>query len=145
MSNLDQIVFLVQDGQIIESPIRALHGFIDETTTPAGVGPRLHLRDGVRYEVAGASYDDLPDAEAHAIDVQNETRTRPEIHKIPTHEVWTWGVGGNCPRLLETHETLAAATESLENSWAKDLWDSPDFPVFPHREEAEKFLADCQE
>lgn len=44
MSKLDQTVFLIEDGKIIESKICDLSGYIDETTTPLGVGPRYHTR-----------------------------------------------------------------------------------------------------
>lgn len=43
-SKLDTIVYLVEDGQIVETSIRDCGGYIDETTTPQGVGPRLHVR-----------------------------------------------------------------------------------------------------
>lgn len=45
MSKLDQVVFLIEGGEIIESKIRDLDGFIDETTTPHGVAPRFHVRE----------------------------------------------------------------------------------------------------
>jgi hypothetical protein len=44
MSKIDQVVYLIEDGKIIESSIRDLSGYIDETTTPRGVGPRYHTR-----------------------------------------------------------------------------------------------------
>jgi hypothetical protein len=44
MSKLDQIVYLIDNGKIIESTIRALDGYIDETTTPHGIAPRFHVR-----------------------------------------------------------------------------------------------------
>jgi len=44
MSKLDQVVFVIENDQIVESTIRDLSGYIDETTTPAGVAPRFHVR-----------------------------------------------------------------------------------------------------
>lgn len=44
MSKLNQVVFLIEDGKIRESKIRDLDGYIDETTTPRGIGPRHHTR-----------------------------------------------------------------------------------------------------
>lgn len=45
MSKLDQVVYVIEDGKIIESRIRDLDGYIEETTTPRGVGPRYHVRE----------------------------------------------------------------------------------------------------
>lgn len=45
MSKLDQVVFIIEDTQIVESSIRDLDGYIDETTTPHGVGARYHVRE----------------------------------------------------------------------------------------------------
>jgi len=42
--SLDQIVYLVSDGEIVSAPIRDLDGFIDETTSPLGIRPRIHAR-----------------------------------------------------------------------------------------------------
>lgn len=44
MSALNQTVYLVQNGQVIETTIGECDGYIDETTTPNGVAPRLHVR-----------------------------------------------------------------------------------------------------
>lgn len=44
MSNLDDIVYIVEGGKVIESAIRDLNGFIEETTTPHGIAPKLHVR-----------------------------------------------------------------------------------------------------
>ena len=43
--SLDQVVFVVEGEKIIEDRIRNFSGYIDETTTPYGIGPRFHLRD----------------------------------------------------------------------------------------------------
>jgi len=44
MNRLDQIVHIVLLGQVVASSIRDLDGYIEETTTPRGVGPIMHLR-----------------------------------------------------------------------------------------------------
>jgi len=44
MSKIDQVVFTIEAGWVVESAIRDLSGYIDETTTPHGVAPRLHVR-----------------------------------------------------------------------------------------------------
>ena len=44
MSKIDQVVFIIEEGRVVESTIRDLSGYIDETTTPHGIAPRLHVR-----------------------------------------------------------------------------------------------------
>ena len=45
MSKLDQVVYTIENGQIVECTLRDfVDGSIDETTTPHGIGPRYHLR-----------------------------------------------------------------------------------------------------
>lgn len=44
MSKLDTIVYLIENGAVVESSIRNLDGYIDETTTPHGIAPRFHTR-----------------------------------------------------------------------------------------------------
>lgn len=44
MSALDQTVFVIANGKIVESKIRDLSGYIDETTTPYGIDTRFHVR-----------------------------------------------------------------------------------------------------
>lgn len=45
MSKIDQVVFVVTEaGTVLESAIRDLSGYIEETTTPKGVAPKLHVR-----------------------------------------------------------------------------------------------------
>lgn len=44
MSKLDQVAYIIEDGRVVESAIRDLGGYIDETTTPKGIAPRYHVR-----------------------------------------------------------------------------------------------------
>jgi hypothetical protein len=44
MRNIDQIVFVIEGQGIIEGPIRSFTGYIEETTTPLGVLPKIHVR-----------------------------------------------------------------------------------------------------
>lgn len=45
MSRLDKVVFIIENGAIVETTLRNLMDrFVDETTTPQGVGARYHLR-----------------------------------------------------------------------------------------------------
>lgn len=103
MSKLDQVVFLVEDGDIVDSKIRDLDGYIDYTTTPKGVLPRYHVRGT---------------------------------------ELWTWGVGGNNPRMIRDFDTEAEAQEALEDTFYQDFWNCSDFLAFSTREQAETFLRD---
>ena len=43
-SPLSTIVFIVENGVIIEGPISSFRGFIEETTTPRGVAAKYHVR-----------------------------------------------------------------------------------------------------
>lgn len=104
MNELDQVVFLIADAKIIESPIRDLDGYIDETTTPFGIGPRYHIRD---------------------------------------QELWSWGHGGNNPRMVSEHGSPAEALDALEKTFAYDFWNHPEFLAFTTREDATAFLLDA--
>jgi len=45
IKSLNEVVFIIKDDKtIIESSIRDLDGYVEETTTPRGVGPIMHLR-----------------------------------------------------------------------------------------------------
>ena len=44
MSKINQVVYIIEEGRVVESAIRDLSGFIDETTTPQGIAPRFHVR-----------------------------------------------------------------------------------------------------
>lgn len=44
-SPLDETVYIVEDGEIVETTIRNCdYDYIDKTTTPRGVAPRYHVR-----------------------------------------------------------------------------------------------------
>jgi len=70
MSKLDQVVFVIENGKIVESKIRDLTGFIETTTTPAGVGPTFHVREnelwtwGLNFPRKVGSFDTAAEAQA---------------------------------------------------------------------------------
>ena len=103
MSKLDQVVYIIEDGEIVESRIRDIDGYIDETTTPKGIAPRYHVRG---------------------------------------RELWTWGVGGNSPRLIREYDTEEEAQEALDETFVHDFWSNGEFLAFSTREQAETFLRD---
>lgn len=44
MSKLDRVIYVIENGQIIETTARQMSGYIEQTTTPHGVAPKYHLR-----------------------------------------------------------------------------------------------------
>lgn len=65
---------------------------VEETTSPRGVAPKLHIRvNGVCNTVCG--------------DYQNEEDC--------CIEVWTWGVGGNNPHFIQEFQTISEAEDFL--------------------------------
>ena len=98
MSKLDQVVFLVETGQIIESKIRDLSGYIDETTTPRGVGPTYHTREYPKFTIDSEDFGNREDAEQYAADKE----LTEEVVEGTSYELWTWGHQGNYPRQIST-------------------------------------------
>lgn len=141
MSKLDQVVFLIEDGKIIESKIRDLSGYIEETTTPQGVGPVFHLREYPKFTIDGQDFDRREDAEQHAADLG----LSEDIVEGISYELWSWGHQGNFPRQVQTFATEAEAQEALEETFYMDFLDCRDFFSFNSREDAEKFLAENAE
>lgn len=76
-SPLATIVFVIENGQIIEAPISAFSGFIDETTTPRGVASRFHVRGAELWTWGHAGnfpkLVSVHDTEADAIEALEET------------------------------------------------------------------------
>lgn len=74
----------------------------DETTSPRGVENRLHIRE---VEVSCDCSDEDEDGVILHEDDCNDGATE--------YQVWTWGVGGNHPRYVETFETEEEAEVSI--------------------------------
>lgn len=141
MSSLDQVVFIVENDQIIESRIRELSGYIEETTTPRGVGPAYHIRERVKFIIDGEEFDSREEAEEFAAD--NEMSE--EIVESASFELWTWGYCGSFPKRVDAFDTEEEAREALEETFYQDFWNSDKFIAFTSREEAEKFLNESAE
>ena len=62
------------------------------------------------------------------------------------NELWTWGVGGNDPALVERFDTNGEASHSLLLSFLYDLENGSDTPsIHNSLAEAEDFLADASD
>lgn len=83
-------IYVVDDTDIVETK---LYDFVmlsvDETTSPVGVMPRIH----VRHENFSCSYG-----------LRNRVNNNEG-----NYEVWTWGVKGNNPSFIEEFETREEA------------------------------------
>ena len=136
MSKLGKIVFVVDGGKIVESAIRDLSGYIDETTTPHGVAPRFHVRKVAKFSVGPEDFDSREDAECYAVDGE-------QIVEGISHQLWTWGFGGNNPKCVDRFESEDAAQAALEETFLNDFYACSIY-WFTTREEAEKALAEDQ-
>lgn len=142
MSKLDQVVFAVVDGEIIESTIRNLGGYIEETTTPHGVGPVYHVREYPKFTVDGEDFSSREDAQAFAED----NDLAEEIVEGTSYELWRWVASGNYPRKIQAFDTEAEANEALDETFYIDFCSSDKFfCTYSTREEAEKFLSEITE
>lgn len=144
MSKLDQVVFLVENNEIQEKTLRDIQDrFVEETTTPKGVGPVWHLRESQKFVVDGEDFESKEQAEARAAD--NSALNLPsEITECVSHELWSWGHNGNYPHMISQHDTVEEATEALEETFYQDYLASSDVGDFPTREAAQNFLSDQQ-
>jgi len=101
MSKIDQVVFVIDGGEIIEGTIRNFDGYIDETTTPHGVDARYHVRENELWTwgVGGnnARLIRAYDTEAEAIEALEDSFA---------HDFW------NCADIL-AFATREAAEECL--------------------------------
>lgn len=86
------------------------HG-ADETTSPRGVAPRIHVREVEVEKVIGEDEDG------------------DDVTEMVTEwQLWTWGVMGNNPRYLESFETEEEAEVSVLEHFEYNLeknWDAP--------------------
>lgn len=120
--------------------------FVDETTTPQGVAPRLHIREETWYRVDGQLFEKQSEATDAADDVEADTGIRPEIDEITRFEVWTWGYQGNFPKQIRVFDTRNEAEEYLFECAETDFFNNPDAPmVFDTQDAAEQWLAENAE
>ncbi len=90
----EQIILIIEDGEIVETSLYDhVMGSVDETTSPVGVMPRFHIRHQDKH----CWYKLL-------------NKVRNDEGKF---EVWTWGVRGNNPNLIEAFDTEEQAKDWL--------------------------------
>jgi len=119
----------------------------DETTSPRGVEPRIHIREVEcnNYLVEGVDFDNEDEAFFYC---QRKGLNQDTImSNVKTMwEVWTWGTGGNNPRKLTSHPTEEYAEidlyEHFEYYIQNKNWNAPIF--FDTRKEAIQELADSR-
>lgn len=142
MGKLDEVVFLIENGKVVESKIRDLSGYIEETTTPHGVGSKYHTREYPKFTIDGEDFECRENAEEYAGD--NGLPANSIVEGV-SYELWSWGYQGNNPRKIDSFDTEAAAIEALEETFYQDFCNSSDLGHFASREAAEQFLADNAE
>ncbi len=86
-----QTTWIIENGRVVERDADELfREYADETTTPAGIGTRYHVRGC---------------------------------------ELWTWGTGGNFPRMVEAFDSEEDADRALADSFRYDFEHHPDAPT----------------
>lgn len=116
MAKLDTEVFVIRDGHVVAVRVRDLDGFIEETTTPAGVGPRYHLREHPVFRVGGHDCPSIESAQDYLADCARLgcTLESTAITEAVSYEVWRWDCNGSrC--MVSAHDSPEAATEALED------------------------------
>jgi hypothetical protein len=108
MSKLDQVVFVVENGTIIESRIRDLSGYIDETTTPHGVAPRFHVR-GTELWTWGHQGNNPQVVSAY----ETVAEAEEALEDTFAHDFW------NCPTIL-AFSARAGAEDFLTDEQQED-------------------------
>ena len=102
MSKLDQIVFIIEDGKIIETSIRDSGlTYIEETTTPYGVSAKYHTR-GAELWTWGVN-GSFPEKLSTFASEEDATEALEDTF---AHDFW------NCPSIL-AFKDRASAEECL--------------------------------
>lgn len=142
MRNINEVVYFAnEDGKIESMPFGELaQQFVDITTTPRGVAPRMHKREEIVYDFAGDSYDKLFDAE----DVRDQDHDGVgEIIERAVFEIWTWGHAGNFPERLDRFDTESEADEKLDEFAEYDFYHASNSPqIFATEAEAQAALVE---
>ena len=126
----------------------------DETTSPRGVAPRLHIREKENevYFLDGKEFSSKDDLEEYIDDKYtddnyNPLPNTPDIDDIEpeikiTYQIWTWGVGGNHPKYTGTEfNTIEEAEEDLMEHFEFNAHKSDQSSsIFDTEEEAQVFL-----
>lgn len=126
-------------GQIEQVNYKELvRQFVDVTTTPSGVAPRLHVREETWFKVGGNLFAEKSEAEDAVREAEDAVS---EIEEITRFEGWTWGHQGNFPRKIQVFNTLEEAEEWLFQCAEIDFKNDCNAPLtFNTEAEAEEWL-----
>lgn len=117
--------------------------FADETTTPHGVGYRLHIRQESWFKVGNEFYKQQASAEDSANDIERETGQRPLIEEVTLFGGWTWGHLGNFPKRITVFDTQEEADKWLFERAEFDFQSDCNTPmIFDSRAEAEQWIVE---
>lgn len=124
-SKFNQTVYLVEDGEL---EVMTLEEYLsehwsNETTSPLGVAPRLHIRNAEGDKV-------------------NEFDEGSEYY-----EIWSWGAGGNHPKRYSREaefDTAEEAYEAILEEWlhASQTQSTTAPSYFEDKDEAEEWLSE---
>ncbi|MDH4127131.1 MAG: hypothetical protein OEV44_00145 [Spirochaetota bacterium] len=142
---LNETIYIIKHDEIEEDIFKTIieDYFRDETTTPGGVAPRMHIREEGAFETTdGELHRTKEEAEQWIKDNDLEN----EIKDKRRWELWSWGISGNHPKFQESYETEEEAEEALWKCWLNNfdydngsgLNDAPAF--FFDKKEAEEYL-----
>lgn len=134
----------VKDGEVHSVSLKQfLNEFVkDETTTPHGVAERLHIRYNYKFETAfDEDEEPIKDNETYLTE-QYICNSNTDVIP-PTYEVWTWGFGGNNPKILKSFDDINDAEvfilELKEEVW-KNSSRNYNFDFFGDLEDCLEFL-----
>lgn len=141
-------VFIVNESGEIEQVGYAdlVWQFVEITTSPRGVEPKLHIREADWYKVGEELFADIERANDAAAEIHLESGVFVAIENVTRYEGWTWGHQGNFPRLLLSFDTEEEAQDWLFKCAEIDFqndWRAP--MIFNTREEVEAFLLEQEE
>jgi len=77
----------------------------EETTSPRGVAKKLHIREKEQTCSCWNEEEDTFDPDCKKCDKGHEV----------VYQLWTWGISGNNPKLIETYDTETEAEDELFN------------------------------
>jgi hypothetical protein len=125
--------FIVVDNDIEELTYKEyLHSYgADETTTPKGIAPRMHIRerDTCIYENTTTG-ERITEDEYWLLD-EEDREEYSYIGNIPKYELWTWGTGGNYPQKISSFDSYEDAELELYSyfQWyvKEHNWNAPVF------------------
>ena len=139
---MNTIYIINDEGKIEEINYRELvWQFVDITTTPCGIAPRFHVREGIWFKVGGDLFEKETEAEDAADDLEEDTGSRPSIEEVVRFEGWTWGHQGSFPKQIQVFDTQEEADEWLFKGAEMDFQNNCDAPlIFNTQAEAEEWI-----